>query len=130
MQFNKLISMGMVTLLSLGLSFGGNAMADSKSKGKSKVYDEQQFLSAFGGKSRKEVSAVLGDPVKKEQSVKPTSADTVIAGVGKTDNSKPVKVEMWYYSNIVTYDGKRTYKTTEMTFVNDHVQNIAFFNNK
>jgi hypothetical protein len=130
MQFNKLISVGMVTLLTLGLSFSGVVMADTKSTGKAKVYDEQQFLSTFGGKSRKEVSAVLGDPVKKEQSVKPTSADSVVAGVGKIDNSKPVKVEMWYYSNIVTYDGKRTYTTTEMTFVNDRVRNIAFFNNK
>lgn len=130
MQLNKLISVGMVTLLTLGLSFSGTVMADTKPKGKAKVYDEQQFLSTFGGKSRKEVTAVLGDPVKKEQSVKPTSADSVTAGVGKVDNSKPVKVEMWYYRNIVTYDGKRTYSSTEMTFVNDRVQNIAFFNNK
>jgi hypothetical protein len=130
MQFNKLISAAMAALMMLGLSFSGNVMADTKSTGKAKVYDEQKFLSAFSGKSRKEVSAVLGNPVRKEQSVKPTSADSIVGGVGKIDNSKPVKVEMWYYSNIVTYDGKRTYKTTEMTFVNDRVQNIAFFNNK
>jgi hypothetical protein len=45
-------------------------------------------------------------------------------------NSKPVKVEMWYYKNIVKYDPKRTYKETELTLVNDKVMNIAFFNNR
>jgi len=44
--------------------------------------------------------------------------------------SKPVKVEMWYYKNIVKYDPKRTYKETEITFVNDKAMNIAFFNNR
>jgi hypothetical protein len=45
-------------------------------------------------------------------------------------SSKPVKVEMWYYKNIVRYDPKRTYKETEITFVNDRAMNIAFFNNR
>jgi hypothetical protein len=44
--------------------------------------------------------------------------------------SKPVNVEMWYYSNIVQYQPKKTYKVIEMTFVNDRCMNIAFFNNK
>jgi hypothetical protein len=128
MRFNQLISAGLAILLTLGLSFSPNVMADTK--GKAKVYDEQSFLNAFTGKSRKQVSGVLGEPVKKEQSVKPSGADSIVAGVGKADKSKPNNVEMWYYNNIVTYDGKRTYKTTELTFVNDRVQNIGFINSK
>lgn len=131
MQFNQLISAAMTAVLALSLSVNA-AAADNgvKGKGKTKVYDEQTFLGAFSGKSRKQVSETLGAPVKKEQSVKPSNADSVVAGVGKTDNSKPVNVEMWYYNNNVTYDGKRTYKTTEITFVNDRVQNIGFINSK
>jgi len=30
----------------------------------------------------------------------------------------------------VRYDAKRTYKQTELTFVNDRVMNITFFNNR
>lgn len=97
-----------------------------------KTYTEDEFLNSFSGKSKKVVSDTLGAPVKKDVSVKPSNADNVTgqyAAVGKKD-SKPVKVEMWYYKNIVKYDPKRTYKTTELTFVNDRVMNIAFFNNR
>jgi hypothetical protein len=114
----------------MSVTFSMGVMADSKQKSKTKVYDEQQFLSAFGGKTRKQVSEVLGAPVKKQQSVKPSNADSIVAASGKVDNSKPINVEMWYYKNNVTYDGKRTYKTTEITFVNDRVQNIGFINDK
>jgi len=128
MRFNQLISASLAVLLAFGLSFSTAASADGK--GKAKVYDEQTFLGMFSGKSRKQVIDVLGAPVKKEQSVKPSNADTVVSGVGKADSSKPVNIEMWYYNNLVTYDGKRTYKTTEITFINDHVQNIGFINSK
>ncbi len=64
-------------------------------------------------------------------SVKPTGANTVMLKAGADESkSKPVKVEMWYYKNIVKYDPKRTYKETEITFVNDKAMNIAFFNNR
>lgn len=96
-----------------------------------KTYTENEFLNSFSGKSKKVVSDKLGAPVKKELSVKPTNANTMLAGKVKEDKtSKPVKVEMWYYKNIVKYDPKRTYKETEITFVNDRVMNIAFFNNR
>lgn len=97
-----------------------------------KTYSENEFLDSFGGKSKQVVSDKLGAPAKKELSVKPSNADKVTgqyAAAGKKD-SKPVKVEMWYYKNIVKYDPKRTYKTTELTFVNDRVMNIAFFNDR
>jgi len=99
--------------------------------GKKATYTEDQFLTAFSGKSKKVIIEKLGNPVKKELSVKPSGASSFLAKTGqKEESSKPVKVEMWYYNNIVNYDPKRTYKETEITFVNDRAMNIAFFNNR
>lgn len=96
-----------------------------------KTYTEDEFINAFSGKSKKVVLEKLGQPFKKEQSVKPTGASTMLMKAGANEkNSKPVKVEMWYYKNVVKYDPKRTYKETEVTLVNDKVMNIAFFNNR
>ncbi|MES2500524.1 MAG: hypothetical protein V4570_08310 [Pseudomonadota bacterium] len=96
-----------------------------------KTYTENEFLDTFSGKSKKLVVAKLGTPVKKQLAVKPTNAGSVIGkNVDGQKGQKPVKVEMWYYNNNVTYDKKRTYKETEITFVNDRVMNIAFFNNR
>lgn len=95
-----------------------------------KTYTEDEFLDFFSGKSKKVVEAKLGAPAKKQLSVKPTNAGTVIGKNVEDKNQKPVKVEMWYYKNIVKYDPKRTYKETEITFVNDRVMNIGFFNNR
>ena len=96
-----------------------------------KTYTEDEFLNTFSGKSKKVVADKLGQPFKKELSVKPAGANTMLLKAGADEkNSKPVKVEMWYYKNIVKYDPKRTYKETEVTLVNDKVMNIAFFNNR
>ena len=95
-----------------------------------KTYTENEFLDTFSGKSKKVISEKLGTPAKKELSVKPTNAGAVIGQNVDDKKSKPVKVEMWYYKNLVKYDPKHTYKDTEITFVNDRVMNIAFFNNK
>jgi hypothetical protein len=95
-----------------------------------KTYTEDEFLNSFSGKSKKVVEAKLGVPVKKQQAVKPTNAGAVIGKNVEDKTQKPVKVEMWYYKNIVKYDPKRTYKETEITFVNDRVMNIGFFNNR
>lgn len=96
-----------------------------------KSYTEDQFLTAFSGKSKKIITDKLGVPVKKELSVKPEGAIGFLSKVGADDkNSKRVTVEMWYYKNIVNYDPKHTYKETEITFVNDRAMNIAFFNNR
>lgn len=95
------------------------------------TYTEDQFLDQFSGKSKKIVTAKLGNPFKKELSVKPSGASGMLGKMAAQETtSKPVKVEMWYYKNIVRYDPKRTYKETEITFVNDRVMNIAFFNNR
>lgn len=97
----------------------------------SKKYTEDQFLNSFSGKTKKVVTDKLGAPFKKELSVKPAGATGFLGKVGADEkNSKRVNVEMWYYKNIVNYDPKHTYKETEITFVNDKVMNIAFFNNR
>ena len=96
-----------------------------------KIYTENEFLDNFNGKSKKVVIDKLGAPIKKQLAVKPTNAGSVIGkNVEGEKGQKPVKVEMWYYKNNVRYDPKRTYKETEITFVNDRVMNIAFFNNR
>lgn len=102
------------------------AMAEPK---QTTVYSEQEFLRAFSNKTRDEVAKQLGQPIKKEQSVKPSNAANVI-GQPAENKGKPDQVEMWYYKDIVRYDPKRTYKTIEMVFVNDRCMNIAFFNNR
>jgi hypothetical protein len=110
-------------LLALTLSGFSNAAG--------KTYSEDEFLNNFSGKSKKVVIDKLGMPAKKQLAIKPTNAGAVIGkNVEGEKGQKPVKVEMWYYKHNVRYDPKRTYKETEITFVNDRVMNIAFFNNR
>ena len=126
MRFSKTV------LVAFALSFlmlaGTSAFAESAAKGKAKAYTEEEFLKSFSGKSCKVVAEKLGMPVKREQSVKPTNASSVLGR--PTDDSKPVNIEMWYYGSLVKSDAKNKWKTTELTFVNDRCMNIAFFNSK
>ena len=111
------------SILTIGLTNTVNAAG--------KTYTEDQFLTNFSGKSKKVIIDALGEPAKKQLSVKPTNAGSVIGkNVDGEKGKKPVKVDMWYYKHIVKYDKKNTYKETELTFVNDRVMNIAFFNNR
>lgn len=103
--------------------------AAETSKKNKKGYTEEEFIVAFSGKQKAVALQYLGDPVKKEQSIKPMGANEMMAVRGK-ESSKPVSVEMWYYSNVVTYAPKKYYKSTEMTFVDGKCTNIAFFNTK
>ena len=126
MNFNAFKKLALsLTITSLG--FAGLASAADK------IYTENDFLNNFSGKTKEVVLQKLGEPVKKQVAVKPTNAEKV---TGKSFNgaekskSKPVKVEMWYYAGIVSYDPEHTYKEIELTFVNDHVGNVAFFNNR
>ncbi|NOT15085.1 MAG: hypothetical protein HOP21_05825 [Methylotenera sp.] len=106
-------------------------LSSAQAGSKNKTYTEDEFLNGFSGKTKQVFTEKLGKPFKTEQSVKPSGASTVMLKAGADEkNSKPVKVEMWYYKNIVRYDPKRTYKETEVTFVNDKAMNIAFFNNR
>ncbi len=124
MQTNfKTILVLMAGLLALGLT---NAVTAA-----GKTYTEDEFLNHFSGKSKKIVLSKLGTPAKKQLAVKPTNAGAVIGkNVDEEKGKKPVVIEMWYYKSIVRYDPKNTYKQTEITFVNDRVMNIAFFNNR
>ena len=137
MQLGKRISISAAILVCLAIflrpAFAEGTVAKKSTVGKSysKTYTENEFITAFQGKSRKVITEKLGSPVKKEQSVKPTGADSMLVGKVKSEEkAKPVNVEMWYYKNVVRYDTKRTYKETELTFVNDRLMNIAFFNNR
>ncbi len=111
--------------IALGLSF--HVLAEGK-----KLYSENEFLDTFGSKSKEKVLQVLGEPARKEMSVKPTNASSVIgrptedrAGV-----SKRVNIEMWYYNNLVKSDEKNTWKQTELTIMDGKVFNIGFFNSR
>ena len=116
-----------LSTLALGLVAASTVFA----AGAVKTYTENEFLNNFSGKTKTVVTSKLGEPAKKELSVKPSNASAMVGGRDVEDaNSKKVKIEMWYYKNIVKYDPKHTYKETEITFVNDRVLNIAFFNNK
>ena len=116
-----------LSTLAIGLLVASTVFA----AGAVKTYTENEFLNNFSGKTKTVVTSKLGEPAKKQLSVKPSNASAMVGGKDADDgNSKKVKVEMWYYKNIVKYDPKHTYKETEITFVNDHVLNIAFFNNK
>lgn len=94
------------------------------------TFTENEFLDSFSGKTKANVIEKLGDPVKKQVSVRPTNAGKVTGKNLENNKSKPVKVEMWYYNNLVKYDATHTYKEVEITYVNDHVSEIAFFNNR
>ncbi len=111
--------------IALGFSF--QALAEGK-----KLYTENEFLDAFGAKSKEKVLQILGEPARKEMSVKPTNASSVIGrstdkGVG---SSNRVNIEMWYYNNLVKSDEKNTWKQTELTIMNGKVNNIGFFNSR
>ena len=111
--------------IALGLSFQVSA------EGK-KLYTENEFLDAFGAKSKEKVLQALGEPARKEMSVKPTNASSVIGRptVDKSNPNKRVNIEMWYYNNLVKSDEKNTWKQTELTIMDGKVYNIGFFNSR
>ena len=122
---SKLFKKLLFVFIALGLSF--QVLAEVK-----KLYTENEFLDAFGAKSKEKVLQILGEPARKEMSVKPTNASSVIGR--PTDNlkgsSKRVNIEMWYYDNLVKSDGKNVWKQTELTIMDGKVHNIGFFNNR
>ena len=111
--------------IALGFSF--QVLAEGK-----KLYTENEFLDAFGAKSKEKVLQILGEPARKEMSVKPTNASSVIGGPTEkgVGSSNRVNIEMWYYNNLVKSDAKNTWKQTELTIMNGKVNNIGFFNNR
>ncbi|MDP3610052.1 MAG: hypothetical protein Q8R74_13345 [Methylophilus sp.] len=89
------------------------------------IYSEQEFIDAFDGKSRSEVQRKLGNPDKKAMATRPESADQYTEKAGDTRLKKDA-VEMWYYSRIVKFNDKKTYKLIELTFANDKCVNFSF----
>jgi hypothetical protein len=123
MSINKLIAACAAAAMLVAMP------AWAETKAKAKTYDEETFIKLLSNKSKKQVTDIIGEPARKQLSIKPTNAESVI-GKPLDKSSKPVNIEMWYYNNIVRYDAKRTYKTTELTFVNGRCSNMAFFNNQ
>ncbi len=123
MTFNVFKKLGLGLTIAL-FTFAGLASAADK------TYTENEFLNNFSGKSKAKVMEKLGKPVKKQVGVRPSNAGKVTGKNFDNKKSKPIKVEMWYYKDIVKYDPKRTYKEVEITYVNDRVSEIAFFNNR
>jgi len=109
------------------LSFSFQVLAQGK-----KLYTESEFLDTFGAKSKEKVLQILGEPAKKEISVKPTNASSVIGRptLDKSNPNKRVNVEMWYYNNLVKSDARNTWKQTELTIIDGKVYNIGFFNSR
>ena len=122
---SKLFKKILFIFIALGFSF--QVLAEGK-----KLYTENEFLDTFGAKSKEKVLQILGEPAKKEISVKPTNASSVIGRptVEKSNPNKRVNVEMWYYNNLVKSDEKNTWKQTELTIMDGKVYNIGFFNSR
>lgn len=93
-------------------------------------YTEQEFLSKFSGKSRQEVTDVLGKPIKKDIATKPRNTDEVLKDKNLGDTSAKEVIEMWYYKVKINYAPKKFFNTSELTFVNDKCVNITFANKK
>lgn len=123
------LTMATLTIVCISVIDATPVFADTKKSFKTakvKTYQEMEFIRTFSGKTRQQVSNILGAPDRREQSVKPTNVDYVIGQPAA--NTSPTNIEMWYYNGVVEYAKKKTYKTTELTFVNDHCANVAFFN--
>ena len=122
---SKLFKKILFIFIALGFSF--QVLAEGK-----KLYTENEFLDTFGAKSKEKVLQILGEPAKKEISVKPTNASSVIGRptVDKSNPNKRINVEMWYYNNLVKSDEKNTWKQTELTIMDGKVYNIGFFNSR
>jgi opacity protein-like surface antigen len=105
-----------------------DSAAKSAKAAKSRTFDENQFIGLFSHKTMKQVTDVVGKPARTAQASKPSDAEATLGR--PLDKGSGAKVEMWYYQNLVRYDDKHTYKTVELTFVNDRCMNIAFFNDR
>lgn len=92
-----------------------------------KTYLEMEFIQTFNGKDKKYVLTTLGEPFKKQIPVKPSTSESFVGKAVPTNNKQEV-IEMWYYSNLVKYNAKDTFKKTEVTFINDKCTNITFVN--
>lgn len=105
-------------------------LAPMMTQGAELQVEEQTFIQAYSGKSRQFVSQALGEPLKKEQAIKPHNADQVIQDKAGQINAKGDKIEMWYYHGKIQYAPNKFFNTAELTFANDQCVNITFANRK
>lgn len=92
--------------------------------------EEQSFIQSYSGKTRQFIVKALGEPVKKEQAIKPHNADQVIQEKAGQINSNGDQIEMWYYTGKIQYAPNKFFNTAELTFANDRCVNITFANRK
>lgn len=132
MQVKKILMAAGAASVLLAITPMHAVAADSSVKASAKkggkTFGEEEFLQLFQNRSRKQVSDALGKPVRIGQASKPTGAEATLGR--PLDQKKGASVEMWYYEDKVRYDPKHTYKTVELTFVNDRCLNITYFNNR
>ena len=77
--------------------------------------EERAFVNAVGQMTKAQVVALLGEPAKSDD-VKLKDSGRVVASI-------------WYYHNINTDDSGAYYPTTELDFIDDKVNMVAFLNN-
>ena len=118
----------LLTAFQTSLVYAEGTPGKKSSVQRSKTYEEEEFLRLFGHKTRKTVSDALGKPMRVGQSSKPSGAEQTVGRPLNPD--KNVSIEMWYYDDLVLSDPKHTWKTVELTFVNDRCMNISYFNTK
>ena len=131
MHFNKILAVvcaASFILMAVPIASAAEEKAVKSSARAAKIYEEEEFLKLFSHKTRKQISDVLCKPVRIGQASKPAGAESTLGR--PLDKGKGANVEMWYYENMVRYAPKRTYKTVELTFVNDRCLNITYFNTK
>lgn len=117
-----------LTFISITLLFASNVLQAKDTPSKT-IYKEMEFIQLVNGKTREDVVKVLGNPVKKTTPVMPTNAAQIVQENAQI-NTAPKKdsIEMWHYSNLVSYNSKNTYKRTELTFINNKCTNITYIN--
>lgn len=92
-----------------------------------KTFLEMEFIQTFKGKDKKFVLNELGEPTRKEIPIKPSTAESMVGNISPEDVRRD-SIEMWYYSDLVKYNAKETFKKTEVTFINNKCTNITFVN--
>lgn len=121
----------LTTLATLLFLFANIVMADAPIKHK-KTYQEMEFIQLFKGKPQQFVLEKLGQPIKKQNPVMPSNAESYVgkavpAGGGQA-GAKSNVIEMWYYANLVQYNANNTFKKTELTFIDGLCTNLTFVN--
>lgn len=105
-------------------------LAPLSSMAKDLQTEEQPFIQAYSGKSRQFVAQALGEPLKKEQAIKPHNANEVIQDKAGVVGNQNEPIEMWYYKGKIQYAPNKFFNMAELTFANDKCVNITFANKK